>query len=329
MRHPLALPPLALLAAACAARPSTPALSVADAPQPILASIDLPARADVLGRWQLPPSDPWAAYAKYTLLSALDENRQRVELPIVDALAEVQRAATAGVRLAQDGLPPDTLWIVDMRGAASVAFGVAVSRHASESVSLIPTFNNWPAENELVPAEETLAALATMAPRLPLLETDGETEASTHPLFLLDAWRLAYRDEEPGDDTYDNRYILTPSDLPDVGVLRAHGIRRVVYVVESLDEASMEEDDVHAAFVDYQNAGLLVAIMDLDALEQPIAPERWDEEFAGCVLEVRPRITIVEQPGFYIRARGGFGGVRAGPSPGFGGFGGGWHGGGG
>jgi hypothetical protein len=47
------------------------------------------------------------------------------------------------------------------------------------------------------------------------------------------------------------------------------------------------------------------------------------------VLEVRPRLTIIEQPGFYVRAHGGFGGVHAGPPPGFGGFGGGWHGGGG
>jgi hypothetical protein len=323
MRRFLVLPPLALVASACAARPSTPAVSVANAPQPITASIDLPARADVLGRWQLTPSDPWAAYAKYTLLSALDENRERATLPVVDALTEVQRAAIAGLRLAGDGLPPDTMWIVDMRGAASVAFGVAVSRHASEAVSLIPTFNNWPAENELLPAEETLAALATMAPRLP--QGDG----ATHPVFLLDAWRLAYRDEEPGDDTYDNRYILSPTDLPDVSTLLAHGIRRIVYVVESLQDTSAEEDDLHATFVDYQEAGLLVAMMDLDSLERPIAPDRWDEQLAGCVLDVRPRVTIIEQPSFYIRAQGGFGGAHAGPSPGFGGFGGGWHGGGG
>jgi hypothetical protein len=326
MRHPFVLPPLALLASACAARPASPAVSVADAPQPLLASVDLPARADVLARWQLPPGDAWAAYAKYTLLSALAENGQRATLPLVDGLPEVQRAAIAGQRLAGDGLPPDTMWIVDMRGAASVAFGVAVSRHAAETVSLIPTFNNWPAENELVPAEETLAALATMSPRPP--PPPGE-DAATHPIFLLDAWRLAYRDEEPGDDTYDNRYILSPSDLPDVATLLAHGIRRVVYVVESLHDTSVEEDDVHATFADYQSAGLLVAMMDLDALEQPIAADGWDQEFAGCVLDVRPRLTIIEQPGFYIRARGGFGGVHAGPSPGFGGFGGGWHGGGG
>jgi hypothetical protein len=254
-----------------------------------------------------------------------------VELPDVMSLDVVPRAQAAARQVAADGLPADTMWIVDMRGAASVAFGVTLSQAAREQVSLVPTFNNWPAEDELVPAEETLSALATMAPKLP-----DETAGATRPVFLLDAWRLAYRFDDPGDDTYDNRYILSASDLPDVETLRANGIRRVLYVVASLDDTAVEEDDLHVLFDEYQRAGLALAMVDLDLLERPILAERWSQVWVDECLYVRPRITVLDEPEFYLRARGGFGGLHARPSPvhvgggwtGHGGYGG-FHGGGG
>jgi hypothetical protein len=197
-------------------------------------------------------------------------------------------------------------------------------------VTLVPTFNNWPAEDELVPAEETLAALTTFSPRA----ADGNPAA--RPVFLLDAWRLAYRFDEPGEDTYDNRYILSTSDLPDVETLRAHGIRRIVYVVQSLDDATVEEDDLHVPFTEWERAGMPIAMVDLDRLEQPILADRWDGIWVDYGYVCEPRITLIDEPHFYIRARGGFGGIHARPSPvhagggwtGHGGYGGG-HGGGG
>jgi hypothetical protein len=329
--------PSVLLASGCAYRPWTPAVSVAYwAPAPEVGQVDLPAREDALRRWQLPPSDPWASYAKYTLLSALDAAPQHVELPEVRSLYEVQDAAAAGLVVGSNGIPADTMFVVDMRGAASIAFGVALSRAARQPVSLVPTFINWPGEDELIPAEETLAALATMTPRLP-----DESAALSTPVFLLDSWRLAYRFDEPADDSYDNRYILTPSDLPDIATLRARGIQRVVYVVGSLDETSLEEDDVHATFFDWERGGIPIAMVDVNRLERPIALDRWQELFADDELIVEQRVTLLDEPGFYVRARGGFGGLYARPSPifagggwtgrgGYGSHGGGWgHGGGG
>jgi hypothetical protein len=330
MRRAVLLSPLAVLTSACSLRPWTPAVSVAYwSPSPEVQSVELPAQQDALRRWQLPPSDPWAGYAKYTLLTSLDAAPRQVELPEVTSLPEVRRATELGRRIAEEGLPPDTLWVVDMRGPASVAFGVALSQAASEPVSLVPTFNNWPADDELVPAEETLAALATMSPHLP---QDGAT--GTRPVFLLDSWRLAYRFDDPGDDTYDNRYILSTSDLPDVETLRAHGIRRIVYLVQSLDDATVEEDDVHASFLEYERAGIGIAMVDLDRLDQPIVADRWDYLWVDCRLYVEPRITLIDEPHFYVRARGGFGGIHARPSPvhvggawtGHGGYAGGGHG---
>ncbi len=292
--------------------------------------VRLPAREDALRRWLLPPTNAWAGYAKYTLLTSLGERSVVAELPDVEALDAVYRARAAGRRVAGAGLPADTLWIVDMRGAASIAFGVGLSSAppsgAPPSVSLVPTFNNWPAENELVPAEETLAALVTMSPSAPVDGVDGGM-----PVFLLDAWRMAYRSDETSDDTYDNRYMLSPGDLPDVATLRAHGIRRVLYVVENLDDTSIEEDDVHSMFLEYKTQGLDLAMVDLEVMSSASVATVWDDLFARWALVVEPRVTLVDEPSFYVRARGGFGGILARPFAGGWGHGGhyGMHGGGG
>jgi len=317
MRRAALLSPIALLTSACATRPWTPAVSVAYWSQtPEVHTTTLPAQADALRRWQVSPGDPWAGYAKYTLLTSLDAQPRQVELPDVTLLPEVGRATEAGRHIGAEGLPRDTLWVVDMRGPASVAFGAALSQTAREPVTLVPTFNNWPADDELVPAEETLAALATYSPRA------SEGIPGARPVFLLDSWRLAYRFDEPAEDTYDNRYILSSSDLPDVQTLRAQGIRRVVYVVLSLDDTTVEEDDLHAVFLEWERAGVPIAMVDLARLEEPMTVAEWDTVWIDDPLVVEPRLTLIEQPGFYARARGGFGGVRARPSPIYGG--GGW-----
>ena len=108
------------------------------------------------------------------------------------------------------------------------------------------TFNNWPAADELIPAEETLAALVTMRPRLP--ENRDKWESSG---LLLDSWRLAYRDQELAEETIDNRYYLTTSDFPEPAQLVEHGIRRIVYLTETLGgspDQAVEEDDLHETF---------------------------------------------------------------------------------
>ena len=229
-------------------------------------------------------------------------------MPDVSSLDDVRRAAVAARRIAGDGLPPDTLWVVDLRGPAAVAFGTSLSHVAREPVSLVPTFNNWPAEDEMVPAEETLAALTTMSPA-----PAGATQSgSARPVFLLDAWRLAYRDDEPGDDPYHTRYAQTPRDLPDAATLYAQGIRRVVYLVQSRTDMAAEEDDLHATFLAWQAAGIRIAMVDLDRFEQPILV--WDDLWIDDDFVVQPRLTILDDPGFFERAHGGFGGVHARPS---------------
>ncbi len=320
LRRVLGTVPVALLSAACASRPWTPSVSVAywaqDVPPPN--TVALPTYPEAAQRWQLPPQNPWARWQKLTLLSVLDAAPQRTaELPDVSQLDVVHDAQNAGVRVAAAGLPADTLWMVDLRGAASVAFGASLSRASREPVATVLTFNNWPAESEIIPAEETLSALVQMQPRLPQPD-----DLATRPVILLDAWRLAFREDEPDEDVTDNRYMLTPGDLPDPGALRAQGISRVVYVVEDLDDTETEEDDLHETFMAYQAAGISIFMVDLDFVAKKLqGPVVWNEVLVRRHYSVAPRITICSDVRFYARARGGFGGVHGVPSGGRGGFG--------
>ena len=104
--------------------------------------------------------------------------------------------------------PTTPAWFVDLAGAASIAFADALSHASRASIAAIPTFNNWPAENELVPAEQTLTAMIQMPPRLP-----ADDDVSARPMFLLDSWRLAYKDETIDEGVIDNRYMLTARRL--------------------------------------------------------------------------------------------------------------------
>ena len=146
-------------------------------------TVTLPSYDRTVAAWQLPPQNPWAPYAKFTLLTALTalkEQGEQVELPDVSKLVTVNNAVAAAAQLATTGLPDEAMWVVDLRGPAAVAFGSYLSLRTPRPVSVVPTFNNWPAENELVPAEETLAALSTMLPQPPPPEQEERIAIRQH-----------------------------------------------------------------------------------------------------------------------------------------------------
>jgi hypothetical protein len=298
--------PIALLTGACA--PWTPAAGLTYSAEPVPESIAIriPPRQQAMEHWLLPPEQPWAPWTKATLLSALDEQPppDPESLPDVRRLQIVQHAQTAALALSHDGLPPNTLWIVDLRGAASVAFVATLSTRAP--VAPVLTFNNWPAEDEVIPAEETLSALLLYSPVLPV----GSSPAT--PVFVLDSFRLAYRDESI-DEATDNRYALTGADFPSASQLGALGIHHVVYVVEQWNENEVEEDDLHDVFSAWSQAGIPITVMDLGALvlEPPLGPYLADHLYFPV-----PRVTVVEGPWLHHHSPGGFGG-HEGPSPHF------------
>lgn len=296
--------PLALFGTACATQPWTPSVPVAYWSQPVPEARPTIAQPGdlLLRRWSLAETDPWAPYQKSTLVTAFAEMDPATQLPDTEQLDVVHAARASAQRVGAVGFPSDVMVVVDLRGAASVAFGAELTRSSRTPVSLVLTFNNWPSEEELVPAEETLAALVRDAPS-PQASPQGGT-----PVFLLDAWRLAFRFDEPDPDTVDNRY--TVSDLPSPDVLRARGITRVLYVVENLDETDVEEDDLNAAFLAYQVAGIRVSMTDLDFMSQRERALPWPTILDSCTLQVASRQVIVDDPYFYARAHGGWGGVR-------------------
>jgi hypothetical protein len=304
MRRLVTLAPIALLSTACATRQFTPSTALerygelADA-----RTVTVPPTADAVAAWQLPTESPWSPYEKTTLLGYLGEASQQIALPDVRRIAAVQRAEIAAVRLAEVGLRADTMWIVDLRGAASVAFGAALSRALPGQIAPVLTFNNWPGEDEVVPAEETLSALVSMHPALP---TAAESRAI--PVFLLDAWRLAFREEDIEDSRTDNRYYLFPTDLPSAEVLRAQGIRHVVYLVEDRGSAEHEEDDLHDSAADYEAAGIDFNIVDLAWIEGFDSSVDYDVYLRPCRVIIGPRYTVFDRPSFFLRGRGGFGG---------------------
>lgn len=314
MKARIGVVPVALLGVGCVGlRPWTPSVSVAfwaeDVPES--REVALPTAAELASRWALPTQSPWARYQKGTLISAVGPMMGRASLPDVRRLEVVATAEAAAAHVARVGLPSETLWLLDLRGAASAAFASRLSRDAREPVAPVVTFNNWPSADGLVPAEETLAGLIAFAPRLP--PPDPKALEDVHPVFLLDSWRLAYRFDEPEDDIFDNRYMLMPSDLPDADTLRGQGITRVVYVVEDLDDAEVEEDDLHASFRAWQAAGIGIYIVDLPFLRKvpPPVDGVWQMDWAARLAPrshwVRERYTLVDDPYFYSRARGGFG----------------------
>lgn len=314
MRARLGILPIALLGTGCGLRPWTPSVSVAfwaeDVPD--AREYSVPTSAQLGAAWQLSPESAWARYHKATLISSVDPMQGQASLPDVRRLDVINDAEAAAAHVAQVGLPANTMWLLDLRGAASCAFASRLSREAREPIAPVVTFNNWPGAGALVPADETLAGLLTFPPRLP--SPSVESLRAAHPVFLLDSWRLAYRFDEPDEDTYDNRYMLMPNDLPDPESLRAQNITRVVYVVEDLDDAEVEEDDLNASFRTWQAAGIGIYIVDLAFLKSVPPPANgemyradWALHLAPRGVWVRERYTLVDDPHFYARARGGFG----------------------
>lgn len=298
-------PVAAVLTTGCVGEPWTPSVSVGMWAQPppdghiFAGNVDT---ASLLNRWSLPSSDPWSRYQKMTLLSAAEDMEPGTKLPDTGALDVVRTARLAGRRLGEIGIPADTMVMVDLRGAASVAFGAELSRAAKTPVSLVLTFNNWPHEDEMVPAEETLTALINESPR----PGGGGT-----PVLLLDAWRLAYQDEEPEPGVVDNRYIV--SNLPPAAELARAGIRHVIYLVESLDDTDVEEDDLNETFLAWQTAGVHISMLDLAGLDERPAPYPWDSVLFDNAIIIGHRPLVIHNPRFYIHAHGGFGGLRAAP----------------
>jgi hypothetical protein len=133
---------------------------------------------------------------------------------------------------------PAAAVIVDLPGPEAVAFAAG----ACSVLDPVFLFDNWPHPRGVVPAHQTLGALAFYQPLFRRMRVARPTQAP--PLFVLDRNRLAaYVDEAT---QFDNRHL---GRLPSSASLSRLGVRRVLYVTPEV--ATFDLDDVNDSLNEY------------------------------------------------------------------------------
>jgi hypothetical protein len=139
--------------------------------------------------------------------------------PVAAELAE--RAQLIAAQLATT-LPTrgGTLLLLDLEPTLGVSIAAHLNElHLANPVLLLP---RWPYVRAVLAVDALLHALTTHAQRL--TQTD-----QPNVVFVVDAQRtVALPGRSASDDRTDNRYRLSPSELPDLAALRARDIQRVV-----------------------------------------------------------------------------------------------------
>lgn len=197
---------------------------------------------------------------------------------------------------------PSTAFVVDLPGAESVRFGMALARRGWRPV---PLYNALP--------DEPTAALVDVASIVRSLRpATAELErlalaADRPPAFLLDAQRR-YGASAPLPGKFDNRSVSLPTDFPSAVFLLSHGIRSVVLVQPPKTEP---QSDLAHTLLAWQRAGLSILATAPDAAD-PAAPIQVSRPSNFRVLWYRCLATL----GLRRSPLGGFGGRIPVPSAG-------------
>jgi hypothetical protein len=111
--------------------------------------------------------------------------------------------------------------LLDLEPTLGVRLAAEISqRRLAHVVVVLP---RWPHALAVLPSEALVAALLQTATQLNAAEL-------TNVVFVLDAERQRSVTRPANDARIDNRYALSPNDLPNLATLRAAGIRRVMKV---------------------------------------------------------------------------------------------------
>ena len=160
---------------------------------------------------------PWQGWSVCPLL-ALPSNTKRAPAPEPRAPAvEPHSQAIAAQLISQLADAPSTLLLLDLPPDLGVRIAAALYRaDLAHPVLLIA---RWP---------YAAAVLETDALRM-LLEAEARTFPAPrarlrHVSFVLDAERASPTRRPTNDPRADNRYVVSPNDLPNLAVLRARGI---------------------------------------------------------------------------------------------------------
>ena len=185
--------------------------------------------AEIYPVWA-PPEAVWSRWAKPVLFAeaSLPPPAPPLEIAPPDLHADQQ-----------------TMVIVDLPGAESVAAGLALARAGFRPV---PLYNTSFHPAALVDVSPILAGLAGGARELASITLFQEAT----PAFLLDANRLAPgKAALPGK--FDNRWVVFPQDFPSSNFLLSRGVRRVVVL---WNETGTLPEDLSHVLLRWQKAGL-------------------------------------------------------------------------
>jgi hypothetical protein len=234
--------------------------------------------------WGPVPGSAWDSFHCATLFAALDYAAHPLRIG----------PAAVSTHLTPESPPPawaaDDVWaIVDLPGPVSVA--TAAWLCASAGFQPVCTFDNWPNPAGLVHPERTLAALLRYATLMEQARRPLRPESP--PLWICDRDRLGSRPGRPKE--FDNRYFLDDSLLPGPELLKAAGIRQVVYFVLERNQPELADLSSYFAMLQTQGFTLLRA-----ALEDEESLLRRPEPF-------EPQRRQFRATGFFRSTAGGFG----------------------
>lgn len=151
-----------------------------------------------------------------------------------------------------DNSAADFVFMIDLPGPDAVAFAAGLATLAEP----VFTFENWPHPLGVVPAHQTLSAVAYYRPAF----EQAAAAAAPRKLsaYVLDRNRLvSYTDD---GSKFDNRYI---AHVPSSTFLSGQGIKHVLYVTPSKSEIQ-ERDDLNDDFVAYERGGIDVRVVAAD-----------------------------------------------------------------
>lgn len=243
-----------------------------------------------------PASSPWSMWAKPTLFS-----RESM------ALARPQQAPsqTTPTTLWAPAHVRDTAIIVDINGELSVQAGAQLALRGYRPV---PLFNGCSGQAMLVDVRPVIDALARESATL----RSAIITPDAPPAFLLDSRRLE-KNSFVMAGKFDNRWFVTPQDMPSAACLREAGIQRIIVFTKG----GIAEDLSHI-LLRYQEAGL--AILSCDPSVQYSTP-------VPVIIGKPPRFRrlwfrMAVLLGFHRNSTGGFGSIIPDPSSsGYGGYG--------
>lgn len=231
-----------------------------------------------------PADGRWSPWVKPVLFHPRNWS---LRLQVISSLPEVD---------ANWAPPADGSWalVIDAPGTESLSLAIALARRGWRPV---PLYNGVPSMLsplvDVIPLIAGIEALGGELARLPL-------KPDAPPVFLLDSRRMSGM---PREKTFDNRWVVTPQDLPSANRLRHHGITQVAMVL-----APPVAEDLASVLNRWQEGGLVLH-HQISAERQPldVPRPRWFRS-------LRERFLVMW--GLRRSSAGGFGGYIPEPSKG-------------